>query len=63
MRKGSLVIRCSRCGKGIGWIKLGARNQRNGQELCEIKLDDGVKLIKNSFGDYYWCGCRGEQAS
>lgn len=62
MRKGSLVVRCSRCGKEIGWIDSGKRNPRNGQELYEVKLDSGVKVIKNSFGDYYWCGCKGVEA-
>ena len=59
MRRGSLVIRCSRCGKQIGWIAPSGNKQRNGQELYEIRLDEGVKQIRNSFGDYYWCGCKG----
>lgn len=61
MKKGSLVIRCSQCGKQVGWLIPTGRNKKTGLPTFEENIKEDVRVRHTAWGDYYLCGVCGEE--
>lgn len=53
MKKGSMVCRCSICGRQVGWWIPTGTNKKTGRPTMEEKLEEGVTTRHTAWCDYY----------